>query len=170
MLSPPRLSSFLISKQIQLAQEMLSETRKKLERAESEMSDAQKDEKAVIALKGFLSRADERRSVLFPFAGFREQYISDGFGGVQAEDLTEHEKYFQLVVSQARGQEAEVNRLKELIELLKKDINELEIASDVCFKNFWHYIGMKDLWWGMSALSSRSRLNLDRSTHTLRSW
>lgn len=160
MLIVPVLSTELILTQIQQAEEMLLVAQTKLEVERILMAEAQADEQRATALTEFLKRAEERRNILFPFSSFRDDYISVGFGGIKAGELERYESYLQIVVSNARAREGSVRRLEEMAALLETDILQLKIAMNGCFKHFYYYLAMEDIWWGQSALSNPSRYGI----------
>lgn len=100
------------------------------------------------ALIEFLGRNDQRRNALYPFNSFREDYISAGFGGVRAEELEAHMEYLDLVISNARSKENEVQRLEDMVVLLREDIEQFITIASASFKSFYQYLGVKNMWLG----------------------
>lgn len=151
MIGPP-LDNKVISDQIRIAQKMLQAARNTLEDERVGMVSALAGEKRAKAFIEFLERADERRSALYPFHSVRDSYLSAGFGGVQAGELERHRDYLNHVISYARSKEGEVRRLEEMVALLEKDISQLRAVEGYGFGGILHFFGLKDMWWGETAL------------------
>ncbi|WP_410481407.1 hypothetical protein ACJ70E_03655 [Pseudomonas plecoglossicida] len=151
MIGPP-LDNRVISDQIRIAEEMLRVARNELEDERVQMVSALAGEKRAKAFIEFLERTDERRSALYPFYSVRDSYLSAGFGGVQAGELEMHRDYLNHVISYARRKEGEVRRLEEMVVLLEKDISQLQAVEGYGFGGILHFFGLKDIWWGQTAL------------------
>jgi len=148
----PPLDNKVISDQISIAEEMLRVARDELKDERLQMDSALAGEKRAKAFIEFLERTDERRSALYPFHAVRDNYLSAGFGGVQEGELKRHMDYLNHVISHARRKEGEVRRLEEMVALLEKDISQLQAVEGYGFGGILHYFGVKDLWWGQTAL------------------
>lgn len=152
MFRGPPLDNKVISDQIHIAEEMLRVARDELKDERVFMERAQAGEKRVKAFIEFLERTDERRSALYPFNSVRDNYLLAGFGGVQAGELERHRDYLNHVISHARSKEGEVRRLEAMVTLLEKDISQLQTVEGYEFGGILHFFGVKDIWWGQTAL------------------
>jgi hypothetical protein len=151
MIGPP-LDNKVISDQIRIAEEMLRVARDELKDERVQMDSALAGEKRAKAFIEFLERTEERRSALYPFHSVRDNYLSAGFGGVQVGELERHRGYLNHVISHARTKEGEVRRLEEMVALLEKDISQLQTVEGFGFGGILHFFGLKDMWWGQTAL------------------
>lgn len=152
MMIVPQLDNKIISDQIQIAEGMLRVALGELEDERVQMEGALAGEKRAKAFMEFLERADERRRALAPFSTVSDDYLSAGFGGVQADELERHREYLNQMISYARRKEDEVRRIEEIVALLEKDISQLQTVEAYGFGDILHLLAVKNLGWGQTAL------------------